>query len=187
MLRAHSKNSHRSPQRTSARANFPHRLAIAWVARRYTRRLSFPDIAAIAQQQQQPPPQQQAIPATANNNGSTARSAAGSVANADGVLTSAQMSETALRVATANMVLNRLHRYSTCRGSAYWPMEMAQRLRMVTLIEQRDFVRAATLLQVRACVLGAWVGAWVCGCLRWLAKGWCAQGCVVFIPGAGYP
>ncbi len=112
--------------------------------RRHTQRLTFSEIAAVAQQSQ---PQSHQL---------TRRDGSGTSVGdaADDEAVTAQMSETALRVATANMVLNRLHRYSTRRGSAYWPTEMVQRLRMVTLIEQHDFVRAAKLLQVGWCAGG---------------------------------
>jgi hypothetical protein len=54
--------------------------------------------------------------------------------------------DAALRVAAANMVLTRLHEYSTCRGSSYWSAELVKRLRIVTLVEQCDFVSAVKML-----------------------------------------
>ena len=58
------------------------------------------------------------------------------------------MSETALRAATANLILNKLHRYSIHRGTSYWSSELVKRLRIVTRIEQRQFIGAVKMLQV---------------------------------------
>lgn len=93
-------------------------------------KLSFADIAAIASTTPMHRPKLQNV------------SLAGSARRTE------QLGAHELRAATANIILHKLHKYSIHRGSSYWSSALVKRLRIVTLIEQRNFTSAVKLIQV---------------------------------------